>query len=115
MKKQIAEKLYDISSSERDQFIDEYELDIRKSRKWDDLPDSPSKEYWREKADQILKEIREETEKGLLTTQEARDVCTQVAIDYGELGGKATEQSLAEAFKRIAQAQLDKVLKALES
>lgn len=54
LREKIAEEIYTIGAMERDQFIDEYSIEVRKSRKWEDLPDSPSKEYWRGKADQIL-------------------------------------------------------------
>jgi len=43
----------------KDQIGKKGEEKKRKSRKWDELPDSPSKEYWRRKADQIPAPIKE--------------------------------------------------------
>jgi len=53
MREKATEELYKILANQRDSFIDEYGLDIRKSRTWEELPRS-SKGYWQERADQLL-------------------------------------------------------------
>lgn len=53
LEEELGQVIYEISSSEMDQFIDEFKLDIRKPRKWDEL-DSRAKLYWCLKADRIL-------------------------------------------------------------
>ena len=49
----VAVKLDEINSEERNAFIDEYKLDIRKSRTWDDLP-AKARAFWYAQALRII-------------------------------------------------------------
>jgi len=63
MREKIAKALYEAASKERDDFIDEQKLDVRKSYPWDRLS-GLSRQYWEGIARQIvLPLIREEIKK----------------------------------------------------
>jgi hypothetical protein len=81
-REEIAEIVYDLSSGDRDSFIDEYKLDIRKSRTWDELTKS-SREFWVERVSKILsiKGIRLEAENQELPDNPYSDLSLFVA--YG--------------------------------
>lgn len=113
MREKIGEELYKIASEERDAFIDEYKLDIRKSRTWDELPKS-SKGYWQERTDQIHKEyiawfLSEISKLEPLSDEQKK----QILSNY--YGSAAT---LPELIDTASQAQLAKtkedLLKTLE-
>ena len=83
IREEAAELLYGIASQDRDDFIGEYKVDVRKSRTWDELTKS-SKAFWRERADQILS-----LKTGSLTLKELIE-----KYEKGELLEKAEDQEL---------------------
>jgi len=59
VREKVAEVLYDIVRREMEQFIDEYEVSVRKPRYWEDLDDI-ARNYWFMKANRILSLVLDE-------------------------------------------------------
>jgi len=99
IREEIAERLYSIGSADRDDFINEYRLDIRKSRSWEELTVS-SKQFWIERTDQILsikgiytqKEVDEAEQRGIRKVVEAtRSTLEQIDSLVGDIEGDWTD------------------------
>ena len=105
----LAQLIYEETAKEVAAVIEEYEIEIRKPRKWND---KPSKEYWYEKADAILallKGLGYVVVKGKkLDSAEVHEHNLEIAFNEAiwEKGDELTDEEIREAFNRALAAFL---------